>query len=179
MYVLFFIIAKLIGLSVSASISPTHSTSLPQLNPQISKPVYENPLRTSVFPANWPLTPYTYGSKPIAIRFEEYGRRVSDEGLRRIVVGDLHAIMERFITSFEELRDHHPIELSFGVLTFHVTFTDLDDIAAFEVAHALGLFLELLDSFDWDAIEIPRAAVFRTMEPQLSAARFGIRFRGI
>ena len=179
MYVLFFSISSLLCLSVSASVLPPHNISLPRLNPQISLLVYANVLHTSDFPADWPPTPCTYGNKPIAIRFEEYGRRVSDETLRRIVIRDFRAVMERFITSFEELRDHGPIELSIGVLIFDVSFTGLDDLAAFEVAHAFDLVVKLLEFFDWDALEFPRAAVFRTMEPQLSAARFGIRFRGI
>ncbi len=179
MYVLFFSIASSISLSVSASIPLPHNTSLLQLNPQISKPVYANVLPISDFAANWPPAPYTYGSKPIAIRFEEFGRRVTDKTLKKTIIRDLDAVMEHFVTSFEELRDHAAIEYSVGVLTFDVSFTGLDDFAAFEVAHALSLVLELLDVFDWDALEIARAAVFRTMEPLLSAARFGIRFHVI
>lgn len=176
MYVLFFSIASLLSLSISASIPPPHNSSFLQSQPQVSESVYEDILPISNFPANWPPAPYTYGNKPIAIRFEEYGRRVTDESLKKAIVRDLHATMEHFITSFEELRDHAPIEYSVGVLTFDVSFTGLDDFAAFEFGHALTLVLELLDVFEWDALEIPRAAIFRAMEPQLLAARFGIRF---
>jgi len=145
MYVSFFSIASSISLPVSASIPLPHNTSLLQLNLQISKPVYANVLLISNFPANWPPAPYTYGSKPTAIRFEEYGRRVTDKTLKKNIIRDLHAAMEHFVTSLEELRDHAAIGYSVGVLTFDVSFTGLDDFAALEVAHALSLVLELLD----------------------------------
>ena len=169
-------VAMLIGTGLSALVA-THNISFHQLSSLA--PLYQPTIKDGDMPENWPTLPWTLGDRPIAIRFEEAGHKVTDLILKDTIIEDLESIAAHFLDQYEDLRYHAPIEYSSGHVTLYLVPSGQAPFAGYLMGEALSLVLELFDDWDWDVIEILRAQFYTLLEPEYPTAEFAVEFRGV
>ena len=163
--------------SSSSSRQTQHQTNVKKTT-NLQLPSLPSTHSNLTIPNNWPPTPWTYQHRPIAIRFDTYGRRVARPDLREAVLSDLADIVEIFYRSREEYADDDTFSFAKGVVHLTVTPTGDTELGGFEIAQTLETVLEMMKLGGWDVIEIVRGEIFLFEEPNTMAGIFGLVYSG-